>query len=44
MGRLSRGAALEGVEVLTVDKCQGRDKDFIAVSLVRSNTEGEAGG
>lgn len=31
------------LEVLTVDKCQGRDKDVILLSLVRSNSEAVAG-
>lgn len=31
------------VEVLTVDKCQGRDKPVILLSLVRSNSEKVAG-
>ena len=43
LDRLARGAGLGDVEVLTVDKCQGRDKDFVAISLVRSNAEAEAG-
>ena len=43
LDRLSRGARLGCVEALTVDKCQGRDKDCIVLSLVKSNTEGEAG-
>lgn len=29
-----------GVEILTADKSQGRDKDCVVVSLVRSNPEG----
>eukprot|EP00887_Chlorella_sp_A99_P004604 scaffold4.g4604.t1 len=41
--RLCREARLEGVEALTVDKCQGRDKDCILLSLVRSNGVREAG-
>lgn len=32
---------LGGVEVLTADKSQGRDKDCIVVSLVRSNAENQ---
>jgi len=43
LGRLARDARLEGVEVLTVDKCQGRDKELVVLSLVRSNAEREAG-
>ena len=31
------------VEVLTVDKCQGRDKPALLLSLVRSNPEGSTG-
>ena len=34
---------VEGVECLTVDKAQGRDKDCIVVSFVRSNKERCAG-
>lgn len=41
--RRARQAGLEGVEVLTVDKCQGRDKQAVLLSLVRSNAEREAG-
>jgi DNA replication ATP-dependent helicase Dna2 len=44
LGRLAKEAGgLDEVEVLTVDKCQGRDKDCILLSLVRSNPEAEAG-
>jgi len=43
LDRMSRGARLDGVEALTVDKCQGRDKDCIVLSLVKSNAEGDAG-
>ena len=32
-----------GVEVLTVDKCQGRDKPALLLSLVKSNAEGLSG-
>ena len=31
----------QSVEVLTVDKSQGRDKSCVIVSLVRSNNDGE---
>ena len=31
----------QSVEVLTVDKCQGRDKSCVLVSFVRSNTSGK---
>ena len=30
----------KGIEILTADKSQGRDKDCIIVSLVRSNEAG----
>jgi hypothetical protein len=33
----------EGVEVLTIDRYQGRDKAVILLSLVRSNPHGAAG-
>lgn len=31
----------KGVEVLTADRSQGRDKDCIIISMVRSNDEGQ---
>lgn len=31
------------VEVLTIDRCQGRDKQVILLSFVRSNTRGATG-
>ncbi|TFK23313.1 Dna2-domain-containing protein [Coprinopsis marcescibilis] len=37
------GVGLGGVEVMTADKSQGRDKDCIVVSLVRSNVENQIG-
>lgn len=43
VGRLAQQARLEGVEALTVDKCQGRDKDCVVLSLVKSNAEDHAG-
>jgi DNA replication ATP-dependent helicase Dna2 len=30
----------KGIEILTADKSQGRDKDCIIVSMVRSNSDG----
>ncbi|KEI42381.1 uncharacterized protein L969DRAFT_42474, partial [Mixia osmundae IAM 14324] len=35
--------SLRGIEVLTADKSQGRDKDCVIISLVRSNEEGSTG-
>jgi len=32
-----------GVEVLTIDKCQGRDKPALLLSLVKSNAENQSG-
>lgn len=32
-----------GVEMLTADRSQGRDKDCIMISLVRSNDNGQVG-
>lgn len=32
-----------GIEVLTADKSQGRDKECIIMSLTRSNTTGTVG-
>lgn len=29
-----------GIEIATIDKYQGRDKDCVVISLVRSNTQG----
>lgn len=43
LDRLTKERGLPGVECLTVDKCQGRDKDCVVVSFVRSNAQGEAG-
>jgi DNA replication ATP-dependent helicase Dna2 len=37
------GPTLPGVEILTADKSQGRDKDCIIISLVRSNDTGNVG-
>jgi hypothetical protein len=31
------------VEVLTIDRCQGRDKQVVLLSFVRSNTRGATG-
>ncbi|CDZ96213.1 DNA replication helicase [Phaffia rhodozyma] len=33
----------QGVEILTADKSQGRDKDCVIVSMVRSNEQGSVG-
>ena len=33
----------KGLEVSTVDKYQGRDKDAVVLSLVRSNSRGRSG-
>lgn len=41
--RLCKDMAWKELEVLTVDKCQGRDKDVVLLSLVRSNEEQNAG-
>ena len=38
-----RGAINNGLELGTVDIFQGRDKETIVLSLVRSNKEGKAG-
>ena len=35
--------AAAGVELLTIDQCQGRDFEAVLLSLVRSNEQGEAG-
>lgn len=43
MSRICKNRSWSEVEVLTVDKCQGRDKDVILLSLVRSNDEHNAG-
>jgi DNA replication ATP-dependent helicase Dna2 len=31
---------IDGVEIITADKSQGRDKDCVVVSMVRSNDRG----
>jgi len=41
--RVCKDLAWKDLEVLTVDKCQGRDKDVVLLSLVRSNEEQNAG-
>lgn len=41
--RLAKQRGWAGLEALTIDKCQGRDKDVILLSLVRSNAEQNAG-
>lgn len=41
--RVSKEMDWSDLEVLTVDKCQGRDKDVILLSLVRSNQACNAG-
>ena len=43
VSRLCKEHNWSEVEVLTVDKCQGRDKGVILLSLVRSNEECNAG-
>ena len=42
-GLLWEGAARHEVEVGTVDGFQGREKEAVVVSLVRSNSKGEVG-
>lgn len=34
---------MQQVEVLTIDRCQGRDKPVVLLSFVRSNTKGATG-
>lgn len=40
---LALGTGEKGVEVLTIDRCQGRDKPALIISFVRSNAERQAG-
>lgn len=40
IGQLLHEREREGVEILTADRSQGRDKDCIIISLVRSNKDG----
>lgn len=41
--RICKSMDWAGLEVLTIDKCQGRDKDVVLLSLVRSNEGCNAG-
>ena len=43
MEKLSNKQIPKGVEVRTVDGFQGREKEIIIISLVRSNTDNEIG-
>ena len=40
---IEKDDSLKSVEALTIDRAQGRDKDVILVSMVRSNEEKEVG-
>jgi superfamily I DNA and/or RNA helicase len=39
----SSSSSATGVEVLTIDRCQGRDKPVLLLSFVRSNHRGAVG-
>lgn len=41
--RLAKQRGWDDLEALTIDRCQGRDKDVILISLVRNNEEQTAG-
>lgn len=41
--RALKESGLGGVESLTIDRAQGRDKECVVISFVRSNAEGSAG-
>jgi len=43
LDKLTRSAGLGATECLTIDKAQGRDKECVIVSLVKSNVEKETG-
>jgi DNA replication ATP-dependent helicase Dna2 len=43
LDKLTRSAGVGATECLTIDKAQGRDKECILVSLVKSNVEKETG-
>ena len=42
-GAVGGASAADEVEVITVDKCQGRDYECVVLSLVRSNGDGSIG-
>ena len=42
-GAAGGASAVDEVEVITVDKCQGRDYACVVLSLVRSNGDGSSG-
>ena len=41
--RLAKQRGWDDLEALTIDRCQGRDKNVILISLVRNNEEQMAG-
>jgi ATP-dependent RNA/DNA helicase IGHMBP2 len=43
LGGLGGLVGLDGLEIDSVDGFQGREKEVVVLSLVRSNTEGEIG-
>ena len=41
--RLAKQRGWDDLEALTIDRCQGRDKDVVLISLVRNNEDQMAG-